>query len=67
MGNLSHRYFNNKISDFCAQIFGQKVLIIEGNDSIEFSHINFENTTFIGVTNNVSGNSSHRKAPFKLD
>lgn len=55
------------MSDFCAQILGQKVLIIEGNDSIEFSHINFENTTFIGVTNNVSGNSSHRKAPFKLD
>ncbi len=67
MGNLSHRYFNNKMSNFYAQILGQKVLIIEGNDSIEFSHINFENTTFIGGTSNVGGNSSHRKAPFKLD
>lgn len=49
MGNLSHRYFNNKMSNFYAQILGQKVLIIEGNDSIEFSHINFENTTLLGV------------------
>ena len=55
------------MSNFYAQILGQKVLIIEGNDSIEFSHINFENTTFIGGTSNVGGNSSHRKAPFKLD
>ena len=63
MGNLSHRYFNNKMSNFYAQYFWSKVLIIEGNDSIEFSHINFENTTFIGGTSNVGGNSSHRKHP----
>ena len=63
MGSLSHRYFNNNMSNFYAQIIGQKVLIIDGNDSIEFSHINVENTTFIGGTSNVGGNSSHRKHP----
>lgn len=33
-------------------ILGLKVLIIEGDDSIELSHINFENAAFIWVTSN---------------